>query len=238
MRASFVENVMVSQPGFLHSQAAFGTSLPFEISQEALKASWLALLACSSGDLPVNVSALCHSYGIYVRSYVQAQNLLRLLHLEQSALNSAGFSFFWRGEHWILYDEDRPLDQLRFTVAHELGHCLLHHLDGQSSLLDAHSSFSLDALLMEQQADLFAAALLSPACVLWGRGVTQAEQIAALCCIPSAAAECRMQRLHLLYLWNERFQSAYGQGFLMASPLERRVYQKFVESTKNIGLIS
>jgi len=72
------------------------------------------------------------------------------------------------GRFWLFYAKeappDRPPGRVRFSIAHELGHYYLHHhrqalMSGQS-----HSSQSgfVSAREVEQEADLFAAALLMP----------------------------------------------------------------------------
>ena len=63
------------------------------------------------------------------------------------------------GIHTVFYqDEGRSPERIRFTLAHELGHILLRHMDEFSAMtMTADAS---DAL--EREADLFAANLLAP----------------------------------------------------------------------------
>ncbi len=53
------------------------------------------------------------------------------------------------------------------SLAHELGHCLMHNGNG----LYNHEPSETDNPI-EQEANVFASRILAPACVLWGIGVT------------------------------------------------------------------
>lgn len=57
------------------------------------------------------------------------------------------------GEQWyIIYDETMPLEEKRFTLAHELGHIFLNHKRKESLLNDN---------AQEYEADIFAEGLLN-----------------------------------------------------------------------------
>ena len=107
----------------------------------------------------------------------------------------------------------------RFTTAHELGHILLGHV-GQSPVVNREPQATDNPI--EQAANVFAARLLAPACVLWGCGVRSAADIERLCHVSRQAAEYRMERMRILYARN-RF---------LTSPLEGAVYRQFEEYIK------
>jgi len=67
------------------------------------------------------------------------------------------------GQIWVNAEEAREWPpRRRFTIGHELGHCVLHQ-DGQRSLFCRHGSVDADAsAAIEQEANHFAAALLMP----------------------------------------------------------------------------
>ena len=73
--------------------------------------------------------------------------------------------------------------------------------------------------LSESQADVFAARLLSPACVLWGLNLRTAKEITDICKMSIAEAKKRTQRMKVLYK---------RQKFL-TSPLERKLYEQFID---------
>lgn len=114
-----------------------------------------------------------------------------------------GFSYIKDGKAYIFISKYSSVQRQRFTAAHELGHLIL----GSD----------------EQEANVFASRLLAPACVLWGLGVTDAQQITELCDISLQAAEFRMKRMQELYARNK----------FLISPLEQAVYKQFDLFIKN-----
>lgn len=123
----------------------------------------------------------------------------------------------------IVVRDTEPAQRLRFTIAHELAHYLLGHLgDDISSLSRSNVRYP-----QEQEADMFAARLLMPACVLWALDLHRPEEIAVNCNVSLSAATARAQRMEVLYR-----RSAF-----LTSPAERQFYQQMrdfiVEKTKN-----
>ena len=115
-------------------------------------------------------------------------------------------------------------ERQRFTIAHELGHIMLHH----SGKLKNREPADGDATV-EQAANVFASRLLAPACVLWGCGVHTPEQIAALCSISLPAARFRAARMAELYERERAFLMTRGRSCFLLSPLERQVYEAFAD---------
>lgn len=70
---------------------------------------------------------------------------------------------------------------------------------------------------IEQEANVFAARILAPACVLWGINARTPEDIMRICNISREAAEYRAVRMIELYKRNK----------FLTSQLERRVYMQF-----------
>lgn len=105
--------------------------------------------------MKVDLGKLCAGYGIRAVPYRTAWQLICDCGLEQLANDTAGFCFFLDDQYIILYDSSRPILEVRFTVAHELGHIVLGHLSFRSGVLEKlHDS-------AEQEADAFAARLLA-----------------------------------------------------------------------------
>ncbi len=67
------------------------------------------------------------------------------------------------------------------------------------------------------QADMFAARLLAPACVIWGLNLHNAHEISQICNISYEAATYRAKRMELLYKRNK----------FLTSELEKEVYSNF-----------
>ena len=194
---------------------------------DARDLSWRVLIEHNITKLPVSISQICNKLKIEVHPYRQAAEVIRLLGLEKVCCVSDGLSFCWNQELYILYNSSRALRRIRYTIAHELGHCLLHHSPqtGESELVEIDVCSRIQAI--EQQANTFAADLLAPSCVLWGLGLTTAEQIAAQCNISLEAGKIRLARLQRLEERDAEFRAKRGYGCFLLSPLEQKVYDQF-----------
>ena len=99
-----------------------------------------------------------------------------------------GFSFEENGRQIIAMNELACGERRRrFTIAHELGHCLLGHISGFG--VTAHTA------VLERAADRFAADLLAPLAVLRMCGISSAEELARVCGLSRSAAEIRFAEL-------------------------------------------
>ncbi len=163
--------------------------------------AWRILLDLGVCELPVKVSDVCRQLGIQVKvtDLDGVSGEVRIL----------------RGVPWIMVAAGDSPKRQRFTVAHELGHILLGHV-GNYELINREPA--PDDNPIEQEANVFAARLLAPACVLWGCHVRSAEDIAELCQISLPAARYRWKRMQVLY----------KRGKFLTSPLERKVFEKFL----------
>lgn len=165
--------------------------------------AWRILLNEGVTELPVKVGQLCRRMGIQI-GYIDLPG------------GEDGISMIVHGRPRIMIRKDRPVARQRFTVAHELGHILLGHV-GKYQLVNREPSRGDSPI--EQAANVFAARLLAPACVLWALDARTPEQIARLCDISYQAATFRAERMELLY----------QRGKFLTSPLERAVYDQFGE---------
>ncbi|MDY4662455.1 ImmA/IrrE family metallo-endopeptidase [Pseudoflavonifractor capillosus] len=73
----------------------------------------------------VSFSKICKDYGIRLHSFRSAEKYMKMVNLDPS--KTSGYAVYWNNPI-ILYDDERPIEEIRFTVAHELGHILLGHL--------------------------------------------------------------------------------------------------------------
>ena len=139
--------------------------------------------------------------------------------------SQSGISFQAEDGTWVVvYDDSDSIGRKRFTIAHELGHILLGHPLREG---ERHTRvFNKDRPEVEKEADMFAARILSPACVLWALDLHTPEEIAERCQISYTAAQARADRMALLY----------SRQMFLTSPIERQVFQAFkpwIERQKN-----
>ena len=128
--------------------------------------------AAAVGVKTVSYSDIC---GIYCRSMEEMYRESRW-----------GFSFAEHGKPVIAVNENAcGMRRQRFTVAHELGHCVLGHI-GKGRRPNGEE---------ERAADKFAAALLAPVSVLRMCGVRSPEETARLCGITISAARIRFSEI-------------------------------------------
>lgn len=178
--------------------------------KNARNASWQVLIDYNINSLPIKVSYIAKQANIMILKNSKYKMLNK---------NQIGLSFKQNNKWYIIYDDSVSTERARFTVAHELGHIFLGH----ESLLSRNTIYEKEKPDEETEADIFASRLLSPACVLWGLDLHNAEEIAKACSISYTAASIRAERMKILYKRNK---------FLL-SPLERRVYENFLPYIKN-----
>ncbi len=184
-------------------------------------AAWRTLLETGIDALPVDVFQVCARENIHIQCYRKAQEVLRLFSDEAQLDRSDGLSFCLDGEDYILYDDTTSRQRQRYTIAHEIGHCILGHFELYAS------GRPYDPALTDKEAELFAIHLLAPSCVLWGTGIFSAPEIAALCNISHAAAEKKARRMQALSEREKKMQKEKGRSCFLASALEQQVYLQF-----------
>lgn len=171
--------------------------------------AWQALLDFNVTKLPVSVNSIAKQLGIKV---IKNSDIHELQNGER------GVTLF-KDEHWyIVFDDTESVPVCRFTVAHELGHILLGHILVTGTKYRTFAKRDEE----EQAADMFAARLLAPACVLHEIGALTAEQISKVCNISITSASYRAERIEILEARNKYY----------LHPLERRVREQFEDFIK------
>ncbi|MEC7264684.1 MAG: ImmA/IrrE family metallo-endopeptidase [Bacteroidota bacterium] len=108
---------------------------------------------CTS--LPINVKGLVVNMGIK----------LEKINFDDDV---SGLFVIKKDKPYICYNANQSKNRIRFTIAHELGHYLLHSktiplfIDKQNKVLYRDSKSSTGEISMEIEANAFAAALLMP----------------------------------------------------------------------------
>lgn len=180
---------------------------------------WRILIDQNIDALPIRVSDVCRAFGVRLRGYSQSRDLLLSLGLCDICAETDGFTI----NGVIFYDDiDCTIARQRFTVAHELGYIVLGHAPSRHNREPDPRDDP-----KEMAANVLASRLLAPACVLWGCGVSDAQQIATLCDISLPSALFRMERLQQLYERERLFLRKHGRSCFLMHPLERQVYAQF-----------
>ena len=185
--------------------------------QDMRDAAWRILLDCGVNRLPVDLNGICDQLGVRVISYREAEQLIQKRNLTEITEAAEGLTFYADDLPVILYDSTCPAGEIRFTVAHELGHLILMHVTpGVISAAKRDERFVKQP--KEAAANRFAARLLAPACGVWGLGAHSPGEIGQLCRISDQAAQSRAARMRTLYR-RDKF---------LTSELEERLYRQFL----------
>lgn len=97
-----------------------------------------------------------------------------------------GFTIKIKRKYYICYDSTLPKPIQKFTIAHEIGHIILKHFNNSNHLND------------EKEANMFAARLLMPICILYECKVKSILEIQKMCEVSEIAAQYRYKRLKLV----------------------------------------
>lgn len=140
------------------------------------------------GALPISPVEAARAFGIKTVNYSDICEIYCRSRRELYRMSLYGFSFEENGRRIIAVNELACGERRRrFTIAHELGHCLLGHV---SELGGAKPDAAC-----ERAADSFAAELLAPLAVLKMCGIGSAEELARVCGLSRSAAEIRFAEL-------------------------------------------
>lgn len=196
--------------------------------QNSRNAAWQILIDTGTCRLPVRITRICNHYGIGVYTYAHGRHLMQKLGLLHRAAETDGFAVRAEGKYLVFFDRTMPDARCRFTIAHELGHVFLGHIPGsEPTAINCEPGPTDDP--REQAANVLAARVLAPACVLHAAGLETAEQIAEACDISITAARFRAARLKKLAGRDAEFKGRYGRGCYLLSPLERQVLDQFAD---------
>lgn len=203
--------------------------MSFQQYQEERDAAWMLLIKHNVRALPTDILSMCEKEGIVVRSFsfARERGVIEALGLESATVGNDGLAFSVGGRPMILYDDRKTVQRQRFTIAHELGHIINGDV-GRTPTQRNHEP-SEDDTGIEARANMVAARILSPACVLWALRVSSAQEIARVCGISMPAAHWRFQRMQRLYQREQEWLARYGQSCFLQSPLERAVFKNFRE---------
>lgn len=208
-----------------------GVFKQYQEYQKSRDAAWEILLRCKVKELPVDPIKISRFLGVKVITYREAKDLIVALGFSKFTEGNDGFAFMVRNRPAIFYDDETTtLERQRFTIAHELGHLVNGDLGPLPTCRNTEVADGEPD--KERNANIFAARLLAPACVLHALHVSTVEEIENLCKISRPAATFRLRRLELLYKREEEFLRTRGYSCFGLSPLERQLEKQFTAFIK------
>ena len=194
-------------------------------------ATWQLLLRVDAAALPVCSGDVAAHLDIPVLGYARAEPLLCALGLERHCADNDGFAVHIDGRWCVFLSDEATEENRNFTLAHELGHILLGHVMEEKQDTSGKQvrytrenrrewAGGLDRVdVMEREANMFAARMLSPACALWGLDLHTPAEIARACGLPLHVAQKRTERMRVLYLRNLFLKSPVeGALFMRLTP--------------------
>ena len=122
-------------------------------------------------------------------------SLLINLGIKPNYHNFDGFTCLFNDRTIIVYKKLQNKGRQLFTIAHEFGHIELYHLD------------KLTTVEYEREANMFAARILMPLCVLKECNALTATRISSICGTSLQASKYRADRLNLLINRNKFYTS-------------------------------
>lgn len=99
-----------------------------------------------------SIIKLCEDYDINLRTFREVEHDKRLASLDLYA--TSGYSAKYKNQFYIMYDDEKPAEEVQFTLAHELGHILLGHLSYRKKGAEIPD-------FAENEADIFASVILA-----------------------------------------------------------------------------
>lgn len=182
--------------------------------------AWRILIENHISSLPISVHKLCQSEHIRLVTYREGRKIIEKLNLEGNTIGNDAFSM----ARIIFYDDTKQLARQRFSVAHEIGHIILHE---STTATVMNREIASNDNPMETEANIFASRLLAPICVIHYLNLNSPQEIAESCNISITAATIRYERLRIIRERDVKMRASHGYGCFLLSPLERQVYKNF-----------
>ena len=183
-------------------------------------AAWEILIKHKIKALPVSVQKICKKERIRLLTYKEGREVIKKFGLEEHTVGNDAFCI----SKIIFYDDTTTPQRQRFSVAHEIGHIVLHQPKEATTY---NREMSPNDNPIESEANVFASRLLAPLCVLHFVGVQSPEEISELCNISIIAAKIRYERLCEIRKRDNEMFYKNGYGCFLLSPLEREVFKNF-----------
>ncbi|MCD7947538.1 MAG: ImmA/IrrE family metallo-endopeptidase [Oscillospiraceae bacterium] len=193
----------------------------------ARNASWSFLIDHSIQALPVSISKILRADGIKLGRYSENTKHFHVNNLTHLTQNDGFTVLDAAGRLFVYYNDAASIPRIRFTLAHELGHIYLGHLNPKGGYTILNREPSSQDNPREMQANVFASRILAPACVLWRLNIHDPADIAALCGISTQSAQFRAARMEVLYQREKEWLKTCGRSCFLQKEKERIVLSQF-----------
>lgn len=207
--------------------------VPYKRYTEIRDTVWRLILGMGINKLPIKISKVLTNLNIALYTYQNNYAEIADLGLEELTKTSDGFTVVRRNQYVVFYDNTQLPARIRFTLAHELGHIILESGFSETASGIVYTTRNNEPNKNdnpeETAANMFAARLLAPSCVLHELKLFTVEEIMQYCSISKAAAEFKLERMLLLENRNARFLKEKGYGCFYLSSLESQVKKQFEE---------
>lgn len=155
--------------------------VPYKRYTEIRDAVWRLILDMNITELPVKISKVLANLNIALYTYQNNYDEIADLGLADLTKASDGFTVVRCKQYDIFYDNTQLPARIRFTVSHELGHIILKsgfsQTDSGIVYTTRNNEPNKKGSPEETAANMFAARLLAPSCVLHELKLFTVEEI-------------------------------------------------------------
>lgn len=136
--------------------------------KKAQEKAYETIIRSKVNTLPINLKKIINSFdNLHLQKYSDFAQDNGLTIKETCDILNSNEGCLWRrndNQYIIFYNDTLPKkERVRFTIAHELGHFVLKHLEKDGKTNIARYSLSAeDSMIFEREANYFAKRLLSP----------------------------------------------------------------------------
>ena len=177
--------------------------------------AWLFLIRNNISSLPLDVENIAIRNSWLLIDQEQNTELVDRIDKQRHNQNLDGFTCIYKRRIFIIYKQLQNKGRQLFTIAHEFGHIELYHLD------------KLTSEEYEREANMFAARILMPLCVLKECNALTTASISNLCGTSLQSSKYRADRLNLLINRNKFYTSKFER--MLFKQFERFIKEKHNE---------
>lgn len=161
--------------------------------------AWKFLIKHQVSAMPLNLDQIAKEEGWVLCGYEKFAKVADINQNDLILWKGDGFTINFEGKILICFNQNKPEERVRFTIAHEFGHILLHSKIKPEDL--------------EKEADMFAARILAPLCLIKALNVADPRKLSKIFKISQNAAAKRLRRCVELESRGKFFTNKYEIKF-------------------------